>query len=291
MAFKDSLLTLKFDIRKDEYKPFTQDEELNIFNKFKNETDLNKKQEIRNTILMRNFRFMAYIISNEFRATILERNISINHLFGLACEGMINAINKYDHTRGIRFANYAIFYIRKELYNELYRSNGVFSGAFNLNRYYFLINSLKRKNPDITEDEIMNKLNITKSIYEKVKKLSHVNENIVELDKTLFNDDSPRARKATEMVSKTSEEEEKLIDSIFRDQLRNKLEYILNDKEIFHTAKSRNYFIEYFYNNKSYHTIGEMYNVSKQNVCHSVNTKLKLIKLKYKKELMSFLFE
>ncbi len=193
--------------------------------------------------------------------------------------GLMDAINKFDESKGMKFSSYASIRIRGAIIDEIRKNSPISKRSMDkLNRYNEAVETLQGKllrSPDSLE--IASELNISlKELGEVENYVNYIS--IVSLETLLFNDeDEVLLLNSIEDVNSPSPqntlEEKEMYDYLYKglESLREKDKIILN---------------LYYYEGLTLKQIGEVLQVSESRVCqlHSkaiLNLKNEIKKLKY----------
>lgn len=91
-------------------KPMTREEESQVWLDYKSTGSL----EARNKLITSNLRLVADIAKS-----YEGRGLTYQELLAVGSDGLFNALNGYDETRGYRFTSYAVYWIRQAMQNAL----------------------------------------------------------------------------------------------------------------------------------------------------------------------------
>lgn len=91
-------------------KPLTKREERNLMLRYKNQNDLNA----RNQLITSNLRYASKMASS-----YCDMGISYNELISVANDGLIKAIDKFDLSQDVKLISYAKWWIKQGIENEL----------------------------------------------------------------------------------------------------------------------------------------------------------------------------
>lgn len=103
--------------------------------------------------------------------------------------GLMDAMSKYDETKGMKFSSYASIRIKGAIIDEIRKSRPISKGAMDkLNRYNEAIEELQRKNHrEPTIEEIATHMNLTISEIGKIE--NYINYiSVVSLEDIIFSD-------------------------------------------------------------------------------------------------------
>ena len=96
----------------DDHKIFTKNEEKQLFEIYHTTTSQSIKDQIRGKIITHNMKFAA-------RAAIAYRakypHVHLDDLKGYAMDGLIESVDKFDHTRGTKFISFAVWWIKNSI--------------------------------------------------------------------------------------------------------------------------------------------------------------------------------
>lgn len=126
----DTLKRYYDDIRK--YMPLDLSDELEYIKTYHSTTNKIEKERIKNIILCANQRFALGV------ARRWATNDNIMDLISEANIGMIEALNDFDYTKGVRFITFAVHYIRRSI-NAYMIKNGSTVRKNNIAKTYHLI--------------------------------------------------------------------------------------------------------------------------------------------------------
>ena len=138
------------------YKPFTPEEEIEWFRKMKYAKTEEERLEIRNHIVKCNQRLVLAAAKNwsntdNFMDYTNEANI-----------GLIKAVEAFDYTRGVRFASFAMWYLKRSM-NECLAQDQIVKRTNYSKTFHVIskaVNSFIQKNERTpTSDELMEAIN------------------------------------------------------------------------------------------------------------------------------------
>jgi RNA polymerase primary sigma factor len=132
----DTLKRYYEDIRK--YTPLELSDELELIKTYHSTANKFEKERIKNIILCANQRFALGV------ARRWATNDNLMDLISEANIGMIEALNDFDYTRGVRFITFAVHYIRRSI-NAYMIKNGSIIRKNNIAKTYHLISQATNK--------------------------------------------------------------------------------------------------------------------------------------------------
>ncbi|OPX45333.1 FliA/WhiG family RNA polymerase sigma factor [Clostridium thermobutyricum] len=199
------------------------------------------------------------------------KTIEYDDLVGYGMIGLMDAINRYDETKGMKFSSYASIRIKGSMIDELRKHRPISKGAMDKLKTYnegieFLQNKLLR---EPTTEEISKYLNI--SIQEIFQIEGYINlMAVISLDNLILGDEDEMAVMNTieDKNCKTPEEE----------YLNDELEEIL--KESIDELKEKDKIILnlYYYEELTLKEIGKILNISESRVCQIHSRALRNLK-------------
>lgn len=205
--------------------------------------------------------------------------IEFEDLVGYGMVGLMDALNKFDKEKGMKFSTYASIRIRGAMIDEIRKNSPISKGAMDkLNRYNAAIESFQSKNlkePDTKE--IAEELGIT--IKEVAVIENYINYlSVVSLEDLIFSDDDDMYLSGMIEDEKSPDPEHNFIESEQFEYLAKAME-MLNEKD--NTVLSL-----YYYERLTLKEIGKVLEVSESRVCqlHSraiIHLRNMLKKLKY----------
>lgn len=193
--------------------------------------------------------------------------------------GLMDAINKFDQNKGMKFSTYASIRIKGAMIDELRKNSPISKGAMDkLNRYNEVVEKLQRKLlRDPINSEIAKELNISLQDVSEIE--SYINYiSIVSLEDLIFSEDDDMPLIGT-IQDENSPSPEKSLEE------KEELEYLTKALELLN-EKDRIVLSLYYYEGLTLKEIGKVLEVSESRVCqlHSraiVHLRKEMKKLKY----------
>lgn len=206
--------------------------------------------------------------------------IEYEDLISYGVVGLMDAISKFDETRGMKFSTYASIRIKGSMIDELRRNSPISKGAIDkLNRYNKAVETLQKElGREPSAIEISNKLNITiKQMIEIENYINYIS--VVSLENYIFSDDDEIPIMGTIEDDKSPSPEAVL-------EKKEELEYLTKALKLLN-EKDNLVLTLYYYEGLTLKKIGNILNVSESRVCqlHSraiMHLKKAMVKLKYK---------
>jgi len=233
--------------------------------------------DVREQIVKKHIPLVKYIASRVIIGKT--KYVEYEDLISYGMLGLMDALSKFDATKGMKFSSYASIRIKGAMIDELRRNSPISKGAMDkLNRYNDAIERLqKRLYREPTNHEIAKELGIT------IDDVANIENNInyisiVSLEDLIFSDDDDMPLSGTIKDDKSPSPERNL-------EEKEQVEYLGlgldNLKE-----KDKMVLTLYYYEGLTLKEIGNILNVSESRVCqlHSraiVNLRKALVKLKY----------
>jgi len=205
--------------------------------------------------------------------------IEFEDLLSYGMVGLMDALSKFDQSKGMKFSSYASIRIKGAMIDELRKNSPISKGAMDkLNRYNEAVEKLQKqllREPN--DHEIANALGISLSEVGEIE--NYINYiSVVSLEDLIFSEDDDISLMGT-IEDQNSPSPEKTLEE------KEQLEYLtkamdtLNDKD-------RTVLSLYYYEGLTLKEIGRVLEVSESRVCqlHSraiANVRKAMIKLKY----------
>lgn len=238
---------------------------------------ITKEDDVREQIVKNNIPLVKYIASRVIIGKT--KYVQYEDLISYGMLGLMDALGKFDDTKGMKFSSYASIRIKGAMIDELRKNSPISKGAMDkLNRYNDAIERLQKllfrepsnheiaKELGITIDEVADiENNINYISVVSLEDLIFSDEDEMPLSGTIKDDRSPSPEKALE------EKEQIEYLSLGLDNLKEKDKLVLT---------------LYYYEGLTLKEIGNILTVSESRVCqlHSralVNLRKALVKLKY----------
>lgn len=236
-----------------------------------------KAVEIKEQIVMKYIPLVKYIASRVIVGK--GRYIEYEDLVSYGMIGLMDAINKFDESRGMKFSTYASIRIKGAMIDELRRNSPISKGAMDkLNKYNEAMENLQKqflREPSM--EEIAKNMGMTlEEIGEIEGYINYIS--VVSLEDLVFSEDDDMPLMGTVQDDKSPSPEKSF-------EEKEELEYLakaldnLNDKD-------RTVLSLYYYEGLTLKEIGKVLEVSESRVCqlHSraiMHLKKELSKLKY----------
>ncbi|NFI47192.1 FliA/WhiG family RNA polymerase sigma factor [Clostridium botulinum] len=193
--------------------------------------------------------------------------------------GLMDALNKFDESKGMKFSTYASIRIKGSMIDELRRNSPISKGAMDkLNRYNEAIEKLQKKlNKEPNLIQIADELNISlKEVSEIENYINYIS--VISLEDLIFSSEDEVPLIGTIKDEKSPSPEKHVEENEQLDYLAKAIE-LLNEKD-------RLVVTLYYYEELTLKEIGKILNVSESKVCqlHSraiIHLKKAMAKLKY----------
>ncbi|EPS46630.1 RNA polymerase sigma factor for flagellar operon FliA [Clostridium botulinum CFSAN002367] len=193
--------------------------------------------------------------------------------------GLMDALNKFDESKGMKFSTYASIRIKGSMIDELRRNSPISKGAMDkLNRYNEAIEKLQKKlNKEPNLIQIADELNISlKEVSEIENYINYIS--VISLEDLIFSSEDEVPLIGTIKDEKSPSPEKHVEENEQLDYLAKAIE-LLNEKD-------RLVVTLYYYEELTLKEIGKILNVSESRVCqlHSraiIHLKKAMAKLKY----------
>lgn len=232
---------------------------------------------VREELIKKNIPLVKYIASK----VIIGKNkyLEYEDLISYGMIGLIDAINKFDDTKGMKFSTYAAIRINGSIIDEIRRNSPISKRAIDkLNKYNKVVEELQKELlRDPSDDEIAVKMGISLKELSDIE--SYVNYiSMMSLESILYGEDEDLSLLNSIEDTKSPSPQKAIED-------KEKLEYL---QRALDNLKERDRLILnlYYYENLTLKQIGEVLEVSESRVCqlHSraiLNLRKEIEKLKY----------
>lgn len=214
--------------------------------------------EVKEQIVQKYIPLVKYIASRVIIGKT--RYVEYDDLVGYGMIGLMDAINKFDESRGMQFSTYSSIRIKGAMIDEIRKNSPISKGAIDkLNKYNEAIEVLQSKLlRDPSTDEVAKAMSISSSDVRDIE--GYINYiAVVSLDEVLFSDDDEMKLKETIEDKKTLSPEKTLEEKEELEYLSKAIE-LLNDKD--KTVLSL-----YYYEGFTLKEIGKVLEVSESRVC------------------------
>lgn len=208
------------------------------------------------------------------------RYIEYEDLVSYGMVGLMDAINKFDETKGMKFSTYSSIRIKGAMIDELRKNSPISKGAMDkLTKYNYVVEKLQKmllREP--TDEEIAKEFGTDiKSIAEIEGYINYIS--VISLEELIFSQDDDMSVIGI-IEDKKSPSPEKLLEEKEEVEYLSKAIDMLNEKD-------KNVLMLYYYEGLTLKQIGSVLNVSESRVCqlHSraiVHLRKAMQKLKYK---------
>ena len=188
------------------------------------------------------------------------RFVEYDDLVGYGMIGLMDAINKFDSSRGIEFSTYSSIRIKGAMIDEIRKISPISKGAMDkLNKYNLAVEELQVKLlREPTDNEIAKALNISSSEVSDIE--GYINYiSVVSLEDILFSEDDEMKIKVT-IEDKKSPSPEKSLEE------KEELEYLGRGIEMLRD-RDKTLLSLYYYEGFTLKEIGKVLEVSESRVC------------------------
>lgn len=238
---------------------------------------LANKLDIKEELVKKYLPLVKYIASRVIIGKT--KYIEYEDLVSYGMLGLIDAINKFDKDRGMKFSTYASIRIKGSMIDELRRNSPISKGAMDkLNKYNAAVDSLRTKlGREPASEEIANELGMPlKKMMEIENYINYIS--IVSLEDLIFSEDDDIPLMGTVEDTKSPSPEKSL-------EKKEMLEYLTKALDLLN-EKDNLVITLYYYERLTLKEIGHILNVSESRVCqlHSraiLHLRKNMTKLKY----------
>lgn len=238
---------------------------------------LAKPAEIKEQIVVKYIPLVKYIASRVIVGKT--KHIEYEDLVSYGMIGLMDAINKFDESRGMKFSTYASIRIKGAMIDELRKNSPISKGAMDkLNRYNEAMESLQKKLlREPTDIELAKELKMTlEEVGEIENYINYIS--VVSLEDLIFSEDDDMPLIGT-IEDDKSPSPEKLLEE------KEEIEYLAKALDNLN-EKDRTVLSLYYYEGLTLKEIGKVLEVSESRVCqlHSraiVHLRKEMKKLKY----------
>lgn len=233
--------------------------------------------DVREQIVKKYIPLVKYIASRVMIGK--SKYIEYEDLVSYGLLGLMDALNKFDENRGMKFSTYASIRIKGAMIDELRKNSPISKGAMDkLNRYNDAVENLQRKLlREPSDKEIADSLGIDISEIGEIE--NYINYiSIVSLEDLIFSDDDDIPLIGTIEDPKSPSPEKSL-------EEKEELQYLTKALDVL-SEKDKTVLSLYYYEKMTLKEIGKILNVSESRVCqlHSraiIHLRKTLKKMKY----------
>lgn len=233
--------------------------------------------DVREQIVKKYIPLVKYIASRVMIGK--SKYIEYEDLVSYGLLGLMDALNKFDENRGMKFSTYASIRIKGAMIDELRKNSPISKGAMDkLNRYNDAVENLQRKLlREPSDKEIADSLGIDLSEIGEIE--NYINYiSIVSLEDLIFSDDDDIPLIGTIEDPKSPSPEKSL-------EEKEELQYLTKALDVLN-EKDKTVLSLYYYEKMTLKEIGKILNVSESRVCqlHSraiIHLRKTLKKMKY----------
>lgn len=214
--------------------------------------------EVKEQIVQKYIPLVKYIASRVIIGK--SRYVEYDDLVGYGMIGLMDAINKFDESRGMQFSTYSSIRIKGAMIDELRKNSPISKGAIDkLNKYNEAVEQLQTKLlRDPSTEEVAKALDISSSDVADIE--SYINYiSVISLDDILFSEDDEMKLKET-IEDKNSPSPERSLEE------KEELEYLAKGIEKLN-EKDRTVLSLYYYEGFTLKEIGKVLEVSESRVC------------------------
>lgn len=264
--FHDEYFYENYNYSDERFNVLPNDKLNDLFIKYINSGKKDKK--IKQEIMEHNIRLVLGYLNKNFRNII---GYPIYHdMFQEGCVGLLMSIDTFDPNHGNVFSTYAIYQIKRR--TKIHYLKNIYSNFLLTNRDAIMIAQLNKLiNCNYTDEEIINKMNITPKVYKNLKKVINIITNSVFIDSTL-KDDKENERKNSEkkigdnISDVLTDDMDSGYKNLLNEEVKKLLDKIFNDKTIFKNDEWLFIYKEKILNEKSALDIQNEINISQSTV-------------------------
>ena len=234
-------------------------------------------EEVKEEVVKKYIPLVKYIASRVIIGK--SRYIEYEDLVSYGMLGLIDAIKKFDTSKGMKFSTYASIRVKGAMIDELRKNSPISKGAMDkLNKYNETIENLQKNcGKEPTNEEIASSMGITVADVAEIE--GYINYiSIMSLEGLIYSEDDDMPLIGTIEDTKSPSPEKTL-------EEKEQLEYLANALDML-KEKDKTILTLYYYEGLTLKQIGNVLEVSESRVCqlHSraiVHLRSELNKLKY----------
>ncbi|MGE5628545.1 MAG: FliA/WhiG family RNA polymerase sigma factor [Solirubrobacterales bacterium] len=214
--------------------------------------------DVKEEIVKKYIPLVKYISSRIF--TGKSKYIEYEDMVSYGMIGLMDAINKFDESKGMKFSTYASIRIKGAIIDEIRKISPISKGAIDkLNRYNETVDNLQNKlHREPSDAEIAEELGIsTKDIMEIEGYINYMS--VVSLDEIICLKDDD-----VSVISTIKDENSPCPEAAFQD--KEQIEYLSKALDILN-EKDKTILSLYYYDELTLKEIGKILNVSESRVC------------------------
>jgi len=114
-AFFKTPAVKAFLVKANKYPPLSREDEYALFDEYRAGSEAAKDKIVRH-----NLRFVVTVATHT-----CSRPENIADAIGVGCIGMLNAVERFDHTRGFKFISFAVWHIKQQILEQTHNSQVV----------------------------------------------------------------------------------------------------------------------------------------------------------------------
>jgi len=229
-----------------QYKLLSREEEIELSLKTKGEGA--EAQQAKDKFFLHNMRLVITLARGFYKS-----GLALTDLVQEGSIGLMRAVEKFDPTRGFRFSTYASWWIRQAILRAIYTSSEIRIPVNVISRKTSL-NKLLRENPDLTDEEIIEKTGFTETFLQNIKLLPMVDAS---LDDPISEERDTTVKDNLPDLDAVSADDELLYK-----EMSELIEEILEDTP----KRDRDIFWEWVFGDSNFQEMGNKHGVSRERV-------------------------
>ena len=244
-----------------QYKLLSREEEIELSLKTKGEGA--EAQHAKDKFFLHNMRLVITLARGFYKS-----GLAVTDLVQEGSIGLMRAIEKFDPTRGFRFSTYASWWIRQAILRSIYLSAEI-RIPVNVSSRKTSLNKLLRENPDLTEEEILEKTGFTKNFLHNIQILPMVDAS---LDDPISEERDTTVKDNLPDLDAVSADDELLYK-----EMSELIEEILEDTP----KRDRDIFWEWIFGDSNFQEMGNKHGVSRERVRQITITLTKKVRARF----------
>jgi len=229
-----------------QYKLLSREEEIELSLKTKGEGA--EAQHAKDKFFLHNMRLVIKLARGFHKS-----GLAVTDLVQEGSIGLMRAVEKFDPTRGFRFSTYASWWVRQAILRAIYTSSEI-RIPVNVSSSKSLLKKIIGANPNLTEEELMEKTGFTKSFLNKLQVLPRVDASLE--DPISEEMDTPLKDNLPDLNAISADDE------LLYKEMSELIEEILEDTP----KRDRDIFWEWVLGDSNFQEIGNKHGVSRERV-------------------------